>query len=51
MEVDKFGGTCKMCDRPYSVFKWRPGRGQPYRKTEVSRSALDSFIIRLILYF
>jgi hypothetical protein len=27
-----------MCDRPYSIFKWRPGRGEPYRKTEVCQA-------------
>ena len=24
-----------MCERPYTIFKWRPGRGEGYRKTEV----------------
>jgi hypothetical protein len=38
MMVDRFGGTCKMCDRPFSVFKWKPGRGEGYRKTEVCQS-------------
>lgn len=27
-----------MCDRPFSVFKWKPGRGEGYRKTEVCQS-------------
>ena len=27
-----------MCDRPYTVFKWRPGRGQGYRQTQVCQT-------------
>lgn len=29
------GGTCKMCSKPFETFKWRPGRGESYRRTEV----------------
>lgn len=25
-----------MCERPFNVFKWKPGRGEGYRKTEVN---------------
>lgn len=35
MQKIDYGGACKMCDRPYTMFKWRPGRGEGYRKTEV----------------
>jgi pre-mRNA-splicing factor RBM22/SLT11 len=35
MQKHPFGGNCKMCDRPFTIFKWRPGRGEGYRKTEV----------------
>ena len=35
MIKDVYGATCKMCDRPYTVFKWRPGRGESYKRTEV----------------
>ena len=38
MIKETFGGTCKMCDRPYSIFKWRPGRGESYKKTEVCQT-------------
>lgn len=31
-------GTCKMCDRAYTVFKWRPGRGEGYRQTQVCQT-------------
>lgn len=29
--------ACKMCARPFTVFKWRPGRGEGYKKTEVRK--------------
>lgn len=35
MLVDRAGGNCKMCERPYMIFKWKPGRGEGYKKTEV----------------
>eukprot|EP01031_Cornospumella_fuschlensis_P034418 gene34419-41659_t len=38
MLIDRYGLSCKMCDRPYTVFKWRPGRGENFRKTEVCQS-------------
>jgi len=38
MLVDRLGGTCKMCDRPFTVFKWKPGRGEGFRKTEVCQT-------------
>eukprot|EP01041_Mallomonas_annulata_P002427 gene2427-4715_t len=38
MQKQNFGGNCKMCDRPFTIFKWRPGRGEGYRKTEVCQT-------------
>jgi len=38
MLVDRLGGTCKMCDRAFTVFKWKPGRGEGFRKTEVCQT-------------
>ena len=29
------GGTCKMCAKGFELFRWRPGRGESFRKTEV----------------
>lgn len=37
MSKDDYAGACKMCVRPFTVFKWRPGRGEGYKKTEVCR--------------
>lgn len=28
-------GTCKMCAKGFELFRWRPGRGESYKKTEV----------------
>jgi pre-mRNA-splicing factor RBM22/SLT11 len=31
---DSLNGTCKMCNRPFTMFKWRSGH--TYKKTEVT---------------
>lgn len=36
MQRTPIGGTCKICIRPFELFKWRPGRGESYKRTEVS---------------
>lgn len=38
MQKNPYGGTCKMCERPFTLFKWRPGRGEGYKKTEVCQT-------------
>lgn len=35
MLKDPLGAKCKMCENPFTVFKWRPGRGEGFKKTEV----------------
>ena len=35
MQRTPIGGTCKICIRPFELFKWRPGRGESYKRTEV----------------
>ncbi|KAK1376385.1 Zinc finger CCCH domain-containing protein 4 [Heracleum sosnowskyi] len=29
---------CKICSRPFSVFRWRPGRGARFKKTEICQT-------------
>ena len=36
MQRTTLGGTCKMCTKGLELFKWRPGQGESYKKTEVS---------------
>jgi hypothetical protein len=43
MLIDRYSGTCKMCEKPFTVFKWRPGRGEGYRKTEVNEIRISTF--------
>ena len=38
MQKAPYASGCKMCDRPFTVFKWRPGRGEGYKKTEVCQT-------------
>ena len=38
MQKSTHGGTCKMCDRPYSSYKWRPGRGEGYKRTQICQT-------------
>ena len=26
--IDPMSAKCKMCENPFTVFKWRPGRGE-----------------------
>ena len=31
----EFGHECKICNRPFTVFRWNPGAGGRFKKTEV----------------
>ena len=35
---DKFGGECRTCERPFTTFRWCPGRGMRYKRTEVCQT-------------
>jgi pre-mRNA-splicing factor RBM22/SLT11 len=35
---DKYGQECKICNRPYTVFRWCPGTGMRYKKTEICQT-------------
>ncbi|ORY29617.1 cell wall organization and biogenesis-related protein, partial [Naematelia encephala] len=35
VRMAKFGNECKICNRPFTVFRWNPGSGGRFKKTEV----------------
>ncbi|KAI1714603.1 RNA recognition motif domain-containing protein [Ditylenchus destructor] len=38
MQKDTYGGECKICERPFTTFRWMPGKGARYKKTEVCQT-------------
>ena len=32
---EDLGAECKVCTRPFTVFRWQPGGGARFKKTEV----------------
>ena len=35
---EKYGKECKICARPFTVFKWCPGARMRFKKTEVCQT-------------
>lgn len=38
MMKDKYGGECQTCERPFTTFRWCPGRGMRYKRTEICQT-------------
>ncbi|MFH4980612.1 hypothetical protein AB6A40_007321 [Gnathostoma spinigerum] len=38
MMKDRHGAECKICQRPFTNFRWMPGVGMRYKKTEVCQT-------------
>ncbi|CAI5957993.1 unnamed protein product [Closterium sp. NIES-65] len=38
MTKASFDKECKICTRPFTVFRWRPGRDARYKKTEICQT-------------
>jgi len=38
MTKDKFGKECKICSRPFTVFRWCPGARMRFKKTEICQT-------------
>eukprot|EP00455_Lapot_gusevi_P038833 TRINITY_DN4352_c0_g1_i2.p1 TRINITY_DN4352_c0_g1~~TRINITY_DN4352_c0_g1_i2.p1 ORF type:complete len:400 (-),score=98.87 TRINITY_DN4352_c0_g1_i2:92-1222(-) len=35
MTKENYGKACKICDRPFNIYRWRPGTNARYKKTEI----------------
>lgn len=35
---EKYGKECKICSRPFTVFRWNPGAKMRFKKTEVCQT-------------
>jgi len=38
MSKEQYGRECKICTRPFTIFRWRPGSDARYKKTEVCQT-------------
>ena len=38
MTRDRKGSACKICERPFDVYRWRPGPKARFKKTEICQT-------------
>jgi pre-mRNA-splicing factor RBM22/SLT11 len=38
MTKEQYGRECKICTRPFTIFRWKPGNDARYKKTEVCQT-------------
>ena len=38
MTKSEFARECKVCQRPFTVFRWKPGSNSRYKKTEICQT-------------
>ena len=51
MMKDKYGKECSICERPFTTFRWCPGRGMRYKKTEICQTCAKVHLISAELFF
>ena len=38
MIKEKYGKECKICTRPFTIFRWNPGAKMRFKKTEICQT-------------
>ncbi|KJE90339.1 Rbm22 protein [Capsaspora owczarzaki ATCC 30864] len=38
MTKEQYGNECKICSRPFTIFRWQPGRNMRFKKTEICQT-------------
>lgn len=38
MTKDNYGADCKICLKPFTIFRWCPGKGMRFRRTEICQT-------------
>eukprot|EP00039_Didymoeca_costata_P001193 m.50512 g.50512 ORF g.50512 m.50512 type:complete len:384 (-) comp10675_c0_seq1:403-1554(-) len=38
MTKEPYGKECKICARPFTIFRWKPGAGMRFKKTEICQT-------------
>jgi len=57
MTREMYGKACKICDRPFAIYRWRPGPKARFKKTEVCptcaklKKCMSNVYFRLGLWF
>ncbi|OLY80262.1 Pre-mRNA-splicing factor RBM22 [Smittium mucronatum] len=47
MTKQKFGDECKICQRPFTVFRWSPGAKMRYKKTEICQTCATGLPVQV----
>lgn len=42
MSKMEYGASCKICDRPFTLFRWKPGKQSRYKQTEICQECAKS---------
>ena len=42
MTREPFGGACKVCERPFTIFRWKPGPKARFKVVVICQSEIDA---------